>query len=602
MKSVRAAFMSSSSAAAVALVALLPIAPLPAAAAATDRVLHVAFETAETGFDPQALNDNYSYMVCDAIFDALYTYDYFARPPRLIPNTAAGMPQITDGGRTFTIKVTPGIYFADDPAFKGKRRELTADDYVYSFKRIFDPRVRSTSLFIFEHQLAGLDEMLATARRTGEFDYDAPIEGLQTIDRYTLRLKFRNPYFVFQHWLTTTPLAAVAREVVSAHPDATHRVMEHPVGTGAYRLAEWKRAQKIVLEANPGYRKELFPVPGSGSESGDAAIANGLSGRRLPLVPRVEISIVEEAQPRLLLFDTGKLDYQEVPANVAGLVLDGSALKPAYSRRGIALHHQVEPSLSYFYFNMDDPVVGGFTPEKIALRRAIALGYDRTSSIRILRSGQALPAAQLPPPGFAGHDPAIPSVDAHDPAAARALLDKFGYRDRDGDGYRETPDGKPLTLSRASTTGTAARASDELWKRNMDAIGIRLSFVKNSWPELNRMAEASQLMSWGLGTVASIPDADTFYALLYGGNIGAGNYARFRHAEFDRLYEQSRSLADDGARTALFHRMNDLVIAYAPWIIGEHSYSNVLAQPWLKGFKPDPLLRYQWKFYDVAPR
>ena len=182
------------------------------------------------------------------------------------------------------------------------------------------------------------------------------------------------------------------------------------------------------------------------------------------------------------------------------------------------------------------------------------------------------------------------------------MLDKFGYRDRDGDGYRETPDGKPLTLSRASTTGTAARASDELWKRNMDAIGIRLSFVKNSWPELNRMAEASQLMSWGLGTVASIPDADTFYALLYGGNIGAGNYARFRHAEFDRLYEQSRSLADDGARTALFHRMNDLVIAYAPWIIGEHSYSNVLAQPWLKGFKPDPLLRYQWKFYDVAPR
>jgi len=165
MKSVRAAFMSSSSAAAVALVALLPIAPLPAAAAATDRVLHVAFETAETGFDPQALNDNYSYMVCDAIFDALYTYDYFARPPHLIPNTAAGMPQITDGGRTFTIKVTPGIYFADDPAFKGKRRELTADDYVYSFKRIFDPRVRSTSLFIFEHQLAGLDEALEISAR-----------------------------------------------------------------------------------------------------------------------------------------------------------------------------------------------------------------------------------------------------------------------------------------------------------------------------------------------------------------------------------------------------------------------------------------------------
>jgi oligopeptide transport system substrate-binding protein len=107
---------------------------------------------------------------------------------------------------------------------------------------------------------------------------------------------------------------------------------------------------------------------------------------------------------------------------------------------------------------------------------------------------------------------------------------------------------------------------------------------------------------WGLGNVAAIPDSDAFYSLLYSGNIGAGNYARFKLSEYDRLYEQSRSSADDRARTALFHRMNDLVHAYAPWILGEHRYSNVLTQPWFKGYKPDPLLRYQWKFYDVTPR
>ena len=592
---------SSVTAFAVALLAALLAAAPCAAASPPDRVLRVAFNTSESGFDPQAVSDNYSYMVCDAIFDALYTYDYFARPPRLVPNTAAGMPEITDGGRTFTIKVKPGIYFADDPAFKGKPRELTAQDYVYSIKRIFDPKVRSVVLYIFEHELVGLDEALAAARRTNQFDYDAPIAGLEALDRYTLRVKFRNPYYVFQHWLTYVSLAAVAREVVAAHPDATHRVTEHPVGTGAYRLGEWKRAQRIVLEANPGYRKEMFPAPGPGSEPGDAAIAKGLAGRRLPLVPRVEINIVEEAQPRLLLFDTGKLDYVEVPSSIAGLVLDKDKLKPAYAQRHIALHRYVEPSLNYTYFNMDDAVVGGFAPDKIALRRAIALGYDRGSAVRILRSGQGMPAAQLPPPGFAGYDAAIPAVDAYDPAAARALLEKFGYRDRDGDGYREMPDGKPLTLAQASATGTAARASDELWKRNMDAIGIRISYVKNSWPELLRMAEANQLMMWGLGTVASIPDADTFYSSLYGGNIGAGNFARFRFAEYDRLYEESRTLADERARITLFHRMNDIVVAYAPWIIGEHVFGNVVAQPWLMGFKPDPLLRYQWKFYDVAP-
>ena len=584
----------------VAELGLLTTTPSPAAEPA--KALRVAFAAAETGFDPQAINDNYSFMVCDSIFDALYTYDYFARPPRLVPNTAAGMPEITDDGRTFTIKVKSGIFFADDPAFKGKPRELTAEDYVYSIRRILDPRVRSTSLYIFEHQLAGLDDVLAAARRNGELDYNAPIEGLQVLDRYTLRVKFRSPNYLFQHWLTYVALAAVAREVVLANQDESHRVMGHPVGTGAYRLKEWTRGQKIVLEVNAGYRNELYPTPGAGSEPGDAAIAKGLAGRRLPLVPRVEINIVEEAQPRLLLFDTGKLDYQEVPSSVAGLVLDGATLKPGYARRGITLHRQIEPALGYTFFNVDDAVVGGYTPEKIALRRAIALGYDRTANIRTLRSGQAVPAAQLPPPGITGYDPAIPAADEYDPAAARSLLDKFGYRNRNGVGYREAPDGKPLTLVLASTTGTAARASDELWKRNMDAIGLRITFVKQSWPELLRMAEAGQLMMWGLGNVASIPDADTFYTLLYSGNIGAGNYARLRLAEYDRLYEQSRSLASDRARIALFRRMNDLVHAYAPWILGEHGYSNVLAQPWLKGFKADPLLRYQWKFYDVAPR
>jgi ABC-type transport system substrate-binding protein len=582
--------------------AFVLFAGLPAHAADPNKVLHVAFNAAETGFDPQAINDNYSYMVGDAIFDALYTYDYFARPPRLVPNTAAGMPDITDGGRAFTVRVKPGIFFADDPAFKGKRRELTAEDYAYSIKRNFDPRVRSQSLFIFEHQLVGLDEALAKARLTNEFDYEAPIDGLQVLDRYTLRFKFRNPYYLFQHWLTSVALAAVAREVIVAHQDESRRAMEHPVGTGAYRLKEWVRGQKIVLEANPGFREEAYPTPSTGSEPGDASIAKGLAGKRIPFVGRIEIAIVEEAQPRLLLFDGGKLDYEEVPISIADRVLAGNALRAEYAKRGVTLHREVSPATSYIYFNMDDPVVGGYTPEKVALRRAIALGYDRTTFIRILRSGQSIPATQPPPPGFAGYDPSIPVKDEHNVGAARALLDKFGYKDRDGDGYRETPDGKPLTIVRASTTDGVARAIDEQWKRDMDAIGIRTTFIKQKWPELNRMGEAGQLMMWGLGNVAVIPDADTFYSLLYSGNIGSGNYAKLRLPEYDRLYEESRRIADERARTALFHKMNDLLHAYAPWILNVHDYGIVITQPWLRGFKPDPLLRYQWKFYDVAPR
>ena len=180
---------------------------LPAAGADMRKTLHVAFPVAESGFDPQAISDTYSDAVCLAIFDPLYRYDYFARPVVLQPNTADGLPQVSDGGRTYTIKVKRGIRFAADPVFGGEPRELTAGDYVYSIKRVFDPKVRSYWLYLFEGNLVGLDAPLERARKSGRFDYDEPIDGLQAIDRYTLRIRFREPEYAFRapkSWRSTS--------------------------------------------------------------------------------------------------------------------------------------------------------------------------------------------------------------------------------------------------------------------------------------------------------------------------------------------------------------------------------------------------------------
>ncbi|MEF9944020.1 MAG: ABC transporter substrate-binding protein, partial [Burkholderiaceae bacterium] len=103
--------------------------------AAAPKVLHYAFPVAETGFDPVQINDLYSSNVLAHIFDAPLTYDYLARPVKVVPNTVEALPQVSADGKTWTFKVRPGIYFNDDPAFKGKKRELTAADYVYSLKR-----------------------------------------------------------------------------------------------------------------------------------------------------------------------------------------------------------------------------------------------------------------------------------------------------------------------------------------------------------------------------------------------------------------------------------------------------------------------------------
>ena len=573
------------------------LAPVASAQGPSAKTLHVAFPVAETGFDPQAAGDIYSNYVNRAIFDPLYRYDYLARPYKLVPNTAAGMPQITDEGKTWTIHVRKGIHFADDPVFKGKRRELTAADYVYAIKRILDPKMRSNSLQMVDGRFVGADAVVANAKATGKFDYDAPIEGLQAIDRYTLQFKLVFADYELLSNLTTTALSAVAREVIEAHADGNGWAMANPVGTGPYRLKDWRRGQRIVLEANPGYRDERYPTP---SSAADQALAKGLAGRRLPLVSNVEISIIEEAQPRLLAFQQKQLDFVAVPVNIVTNVLDAdNRLKPEFANAGVRLERAIQPAIVYMYFNMDDPVVGGYTPPQIALRRAIAIGYDVNEEIRVLRQNQGLPATQVVPPNMTGHDPHYDGRLKYDPAAAKALLERFGYVDRNGDGFRELPDGKPLTLRVGSGTSEQDRQFEELWKRCLDALGIRAEFVKQKWPDMLKMARLGQLQMWQVGNINTTPDGFGFFGLLYGRNAGFSNLSRFALPEFDRLYEKARAMPDSPERLAVEGKMSDLVNAYAPWVLTAFRYENVIVQPWLRGFKYNPTFQYPFAYLDI---
>ncbi|MBU6484881.1 MAG: hypothetical protein KGJ99_11775 [Betaproteobacteria bacterium] len=560
--------------------------------------LRVAFPVAETGFDPQAAGDAYSNYVNRAIFDPLYRYDYLARPFRIVPNTAVAMPEISPDGRTWTIRIEPGIYFADDPAFKGRRRELTAADYVYGLERILDPQMRSNSLQMIDGRFVGADAAVAKAKATGHFDYDAPIEGLRAIDRYTLQFKLVFPDYELLSNLTTTAASAVAREVIDAYKDASGWAMSHPVGTGPFRLAEWRRGQRIVLEANPGFRDERYPVA---TDPSDRALVAGLAGRRLPLVKRVVISIIEEAQPRLLAFRQGDLDYVAVPNELVTKVLDAhDALRPDFAKAGVRLARGIQPAISYVYFNMDDPVVGGYAPAQIALRRAIAMGYDVDDEIRVLRQGQGMPATQLVPPNMTGHDPSFDGRIPYDVAAARLLLDKFGYIDRDHDGFRDLPDGKPLTLRMASSTGSEERQYDELWKKSLDALGLRVEFIKQKWPDLLKAARLGQLQMWYLGNINTTPDGFGFYGLLYGKYAGFSNLSRFHLATYDRLYEQGRAMPDGPERLKVERRMSEIVQAYAPWILTAFRYENVLLQPWLRGYKYNPTYSMPFPYLDIA--
>ncbi|HVP88628.1 MAG TPA: ABC transporter substrate-binding protein [Casimicrobiaceae bacterium] len=565
-------------------------------AADTSKVLRVAINAPENGFDPQAASDLYSNYVNREIFDPLYRYDYLARPYKVIPNTAVALPDISSDGKTWTIRIKPGIYFSDDPAFKGKKRELTATDYVYSFKRLIDPALRSNNAGLLDARLVGAKDAIEKARKTGKFDYDAPFEGAQAIDRYTLRLKLNFSAYDLLVDLTSSFTGAVAREVVAAYGDPSGWVMEHPVGTGPYYLKSWRRAQQIVLEANPNFREMLFP--GSDKPEDQALVAK-MKGKKLPVCGRVEINVIEESNPRLLAFEKGDLDYIVLPTDLVTKVLNGDRLKPEYVERGIVLGRGVQPTVVYTYFNMEDPIVGGYTKEKIALRRAISMAYNTNDEIHVIRLDQALPATQPIPPNVVGHDPDFKGNVSYDVAGAKALLDKFGYVDRDGDGWRDMPDGKPLKLVLASDPSAIYRPFDELWKRSMDAIGIRIEFTKQKFPDTLKQGLAGQLQMWGLANTLANDAGLGMLDLLYGPHKGMSNLGRFDLPEFNALYEQAERIPNGPERVKLFRRMSQLVTAYAPWVMHTYRFENVVVQPWVIGYKYNTFDQHPWMYYDL---
>ena len=576
------------------LVALL----IAASAAAADpaKLLRISFPVAETGFDPVRVSDLYSNIVNEAIFERLLTYDYLARPAKLIPMTAESMPEVSEGGRTYIVHLKRGIFFAPDPIFKGQRRELTAEDYVYSFKRFADPANRAPYGFMLQGKIVGLDEQTEAAKKSGKFDYDATIPGLVALDKYTLRFKLTGADFLFPYTLAHVPFCAVAREVVEAYGND---VQAHPVGTGPYVLKEWRRAAKITLEANPSYREVTWNFQAEGN-SRDEALATEMKGKKIPQIGRVEISIIEESQSRWLAFERKELDYLALPATFVGEALDESNnLKPKWVEQGVSLYRAVDPSVGYTFFNFRDPLVGGFAKEKIALRRAIIMGFDLPAEIRVIAKNQEIQAQMPIPPGVVGYDAGYRGVNQYDPVLANKLLDYFGYK-KGSDGYRTLPDGKPLTIRQATGTAAIDREYSELWKRSMDAIGIRMLFEPGKFADTLKAAKACHVMMWQASWTADYPDGDNFMQLLYGPNTGESNNGCYESKAYDALYEKSLTLPPTSVeRNNLFIDMSRQIEVDGAWNLHSSPIRNQLIRPWVKGYKKHPILQAEFVYMDV---
>lgn len=520
------------------------------------KVLHAFLSTGETALDPAVASDIASLSLLENLFDPLLRYDYLARPVKLAPNTLAAMPTVDDGGKRYLFQLRQDVYFTPDPAFKGARRQVTAEDYVYSLKRLYQPALKSPWLYLLD----GVAEIVA-------------------VDKFTLRIVLKAPDPNFLFYLAMPATGVVAREVVEAHGA---QVGNHPVGSGPFKIGTWKHSDRIVLLANRDFRPTTF------------------AGKRLPIVDRIDIKIVEEYQSRVLGFLNGEFDFlEQLPESMKEMVLTEDAkLKPELAARGIVLAPFPVLQTYYMWMNMDDPLIGGYSKEKVALRRAIALAYDRAEDVATMKKGLALPALTPLPPNVLGYNAHFRSPVAYDPALANALLDRYGYR-RNPQGFRTQPDGKPLELVMHSESSTVGRLRDELWRKHLNAIGLQVRFKSDKKTEIIKASRLGSVMMFETNWVADFPDGDNFYQLLYGPNAGRANYARFNLPAYNQRYALARQMGESPQRTALYDELAQIIHAYTPWVLLTHPISADLQQPWLKNYHRHPVEFTNWRYLDV---
>ena len=480
----------------------------------------------------------------------------------------------------YIFKLRDDIYFQDDPCFpEGKGRRVTANDVIYSLKRLADPNVRSTGYWLVAGKIKGIDAFFDKAAKTGMADYAANIEGLKAIDDVTLQVILTEPFPAFIYIMGMPYAAPVAKEAIEYYnSQGKEGFSRHPVGTGAYRLKLWQRQHRIVLEKNSSYRKEYYPTFGAPGDREKGLLAD--AGKPLPFLDEVWYTVISTGQPVWLLFLQGYLDGSGIPQEQFDKVVTKNLeLSDDFIKKGISLEIASDLDVHYLAFNMRDPLLG----KSKYLRQALSLSYDTDLYNEIFLNGRAINAQGPLPPGIFGYDPKLKNpYKAHDLIRAKELMIKAGYP-----GGIDVKTGQQLELVYdIGSDSTRAREVATFDMRCFEQLGIKMKLQVNTWSQHLERSHKGTFQIFSLGWLADYPDPENFLQLLYGPNLPPNpNSSAFANLEYDRLYEKMKNMENTPEREALIRKMVAIVIEECPWIFNIHSPSYVLRHTFAKNGK-----------------
>ena len=550
---------------------------------ASEKVLVTVSPADIKGLDPIQSEDAYSAKEIAKVYEGLVEYHYLKRPYELAPNLAAAMPTISADQLVYTFKLKKGVQFHDNPCFPdGRGREFTAQDVVYSLKRLADPKNQAQGFCVIDGKIKGLNEWREKYADAPATDYTEDISGLQAIDRYTIQFRLTQPNPRFLHLLAMSFCYIVPQEAVEHYGAA---FVNHPVGTGPFTLKAFHPQDgKIVYHKNPTFRDKRFP-----SEAAEEyQHMLDYAGQKLPLVDKIVTHILTEEQPRYLQFQKGLIPVMEVSGTMLPKIMENGALIPSISAKGIRLFQVPRVSADCFVINNAHPVF----KDKPKLRQAMSLAFDRKKYNELFYNGTATMAQSILPPGLAGYQASYKNPYCeYNVEKAKQYLAEAGY-----------PNGTGLPIITIDTTSsTVSKHHAEFFQQCMKDIGIQVKVVINTWPELLKKKFQATTMIHAMGWSGDYPDAETFLQLFYAPGNPTGLGANFNDDKFNKIYEQAVAMPDSPARTDLYEQLNEMLGESMPVIYLLYLPYFALYQSWVKNYLWSNFHYGTEQYLDVEP-
>ena len=597
-------------------------------------------------------------------------YHFLKRPYELVPLATDSLPVVEylnkDGEvlaeqsaevafTRYTLKFRPDEHYQPHPAFamgeegesryvyataeQGRRhrqledfpesgsRGVKANDFAYAIKRLADPMLGSPMLGFMGQYIVGMkafSERLAEVPRDGWLNLDNyPMKGLEVLDDQRGRITINGRYPQFVYWLAMHFFSPIPPEVdrFYSNPGFAERNLTldwWPVGSGPFMMVRNNPNSEIVLERNPNYREDFFPVEGAPGDREKGFLED--AGKPIPFVDRAVFRIEKEALPLWTKFLQGYYDRSgEVHANTTKVFdqafvvgPDGLEMSADLEDHNISLSADVKPSIYYYGFNMRDPVVGGYTEDKRKLRQALQIAFNTEEYLNIFYKGNGIPSQSPVPPGISGH------------IEGEAGMNPYVYDWVDGNYQRKSIDyAKTLLAEAGYPNGRDARTGEPLkifidvqsqainntmmsWMdRRFGEIGVQVEYRPADWNRTREKLLTGNTQIFSHGWLADYPDPENFLFLLYGPEspllceCDGANNANYESEEFDQLFREMRVLPPGEQREELLARLIELYRRDAAWLFAYHPREMYLNNPWVYNTKRHGISKAMLKYVRI---